>query len=164
MNPAFKHIASLSLVLTALFLLPVMSCKKKEPLDPKPEITFKSLSTLPDSSVLVLGFTDGDGDIGLTQSDTAGDFRYNCFIDIYRQTNGVWEKQEFWIPYYYRIPMLKKTAKEKPLEGDIVLELLDFPPDLATLGRDTLKAVIYIKDRAQNKSNEVESEVFYTLD
>lgn len=150
------------LVLSAVFFLPLHSCKKKSTLDPKPVITFKSLSTETDSSVLVLGFTDGDGDIGLSQSDTAGDFRYNCFIDIFRQNNGVWEKQEFWIPYYYRIPMLKKTSKEKPLEGDIVLELLDFPPDLATPGPDTMKAVIYIKDRAQNKSNEVESDLFYT--
>jgi hypothetical protein len=42
-----------------------------------------------------------------------------------------------------------------------VIELLDFPPDLATPEIDTLKAVIFIKDRAQNKSNEVESDVFY---
>ncbi len=146
-----------------ILLIPfAFACKKKNNLDPKPKITFKSLSTQPDSSVLVLGFTDGDGDIGLGQSDTAGDFRYNCYMDIYRQTDGAWVKQEFWIPYYYRIPVLKKSEKEKPLEGDIVLELLDFPPDLATAGPDTLKAVIYIKDRAQNKSNEVESEIFYT--
>jgi hypothetical protein len=143
------------------FSILVFSCSSDSNLDPKPKIVFKSLTTEPDSSFLILGFTDGDGDIGLSQNDTAGEFRYNCFIDIYRQTNGQWVKQEFWIPYYYRVPVLKKTKKDKPLEGDIVIELLDFPPDLATPDIDTLKAVIFIKDRAQNKSNEVESDVFY---
>lgn len=153
-------LASISgLLVVALFLL--FACSTNTNLDPKPKITFKSLTTEPDSSFLILGFTDGDGDIGLSQNDTAGEFRYNCFIDIYRQTNGQWVKQEFWIPYYYRVPVLKKTKKDKPLEGDIVIELLDFPPDLATPDIDTLKAVIFIKDRAQNKSNEVESDVFY---
>jgi|688.fasta_scaffold27922_6 hypothetical protein len=162
-NQTINRSSGISLAggLIFLFSIGLFSCSSDSNLDPKPKIVFKSLTTEPDSSFLILGFTDGDGDIGLSQNDTAGEFRYNCFIDIYRQTNGQWVKQEFWIPYYYRVPVLKKTKKDKPLEGDIVIELLDFPPDLATPEIDTLKAVIFIKDRAQNKSNEVESDVFY---
>jgi hypothetical protein len=158
--------AILSRVFACLLILclgiELSSCRKTSNEDPKPTITFKSLSTEADSAVLILGFKDGDGDIGLSQQDTAGEFRYNCFIDIYRQTNGVWVKQEFFIPFNYRIPVLKKTEKAKPLEGDIVVELIDFPPDLGTFGPDTMKAEIYIKDKALNKSNAVESDLFYT--
>lgn len=147
------------LPLTGIFLT---ACRKDRTFSEIPSIEFRNLSIGGDSSKLVLFFTDGDGDIGLAQFDTAGTYRFNCFVDVYRKTGNEWIKQDFIIPYYYRIPVLKKSSKNKPLEGDIHIDLLDFPPDLGTPEKDTLKASIYILDRALNKSNVVESPEFIT--
>ena len=159
-----RKIASLIfLAIVAMSFLGVSSgCKKQAPANPVPVISLVDLKIQGDSSKVILYFKDGDGDIGLSQSDTAGEFRYNCFVDIYHKVSGKWVKQDFFIPYYYRIPILKKAQKEKPLEGEMHINLLDFPPDLGTPDPDTLKISVYIKDRALNKSNEVESDLFTT--
>ena len=46
------------------------SCLKVEVLPDEPQITFETLQTYQDSAVLVIGFQDGDGDVGLDQGDT----------------------------------------------------------------------------------------------
>ncbi|MEY4110727.1 MAG: hypothetical protein RLZZ46_1082 [Bacteroidota bacterium] len=155
-----KSILNISFILFASLVL-FSSCKPQETGSPLPVITFKSLVFAADTASLQLSFIDGDGDIGLTQNDTAGDFRYNCFVDLYKKTGSDWIKQEFILPYYYRIPVLNRGNK-KILEGDIRLTLYDFPPDLGTPGVDTLKASVYIKDKALNASNTVFSQEFYS--
>jgi hypothetical protein len=142
-------------------LMLVFGCKPNEVGSPVPAITFKSLTFGADTASLQLSFIDGDGDIGLTQADTSADFKFNCFVDVYRKTGGQWVKQDFILPYYYRLPVLNKGNK-KILEGDIRLTLYDFPPDLGTPGIDTLKASVFIKDKALNISNTVFSQEFTT--
>lgn len=151
--------ASLYISFFAAVLILVSACKPNEVGSPVPSISFKSLTFGTDSASLLLSFVDGDGDIGLTQSDTSADFKFNCFVDVYRKESGQWVKQDFILPYYYRLPMLNKGEK-KILEGEIRLTLFDFPPDLGTPGVDTLKASVYIKDRALNSSNTVFSQEF----
>lgn len=153
---------TLLLILFTSTGLLLSACRKEAAFSVIPSIEFRSLSIGGDSSKLILFFTDGDGDIGLAQFDTAGAFRFNCFVDVFRKTGNEWIKQDFIIPYYYRIPVLKKSSKNKPLEGDIHIDLLDFPPDLGTPEKDTLKISVYILDRAMNKSNVVESSEFIT--
>jgi hypothetical protein len=155
---------NLLFIIAPLLVMTVLlgSCLKKETFPPEPSIKIKRLVTHPDSAKLVLSFQDGDGDIGLGQSDTAGDFRYNCFIDVYWKRNNNWELIEFFIPYYYRIPILSRN-RERAIQGDIIIDLIDFPPDLGTTGTDTLKISVFIKDKALNKSNVVESDPFIVV-
>lgn len=135
------------------------ACKPNEVGTPIPSIAFKSLALGTDSASLLISFIDGDGDIGLSQSDTTADYKFNCFVDVYLKRAGQWEMQVFPLPYYYRLPILNKGDK-KILDGEIRLTLFDFPPDLGTPGIDTMKVSIYIKDRALHSSNTVFSQEF----
>jgi hypothetical protein len=144
-----------------LSLILLQSCKPDEVGSPVPVITFKSLTFGADTASLQISFIDGDGDIGLSQADTSENFKYNCYVDVYKKENGQWQRQDFILPYYYRLPVLNKGDK-KIVEGDIRITLFDFPPDLGTPGIDTLKASVFIKDRALHSSNIVESQEFYS--
>ena len=58
-----------------LFLYILFSgCLKSEEFPPEPTLTFTSLSIRPDSALVEFAFSDGDGNFGLSGSDTTGIF------------------------------------------------------------------------------------------
>ncbi|MGK7395357.1 MAG: hypothetical protein ACNS62_12340 [Candidatus Cyclobacteriaceae bacterium M3_2C_046] len=95
---------------------------------------------------------------------------FNFFVDLYTIEDGVpvffdFRKPPFEvIGFYGRIPYLKEgeTDDDRPLEGTIRYRMQS-AAWLNTFSLDSLQLNVYIKDRALNKSNVVESPVFTLL-
>lgn len=119
-----------------------------------PEIEFKEFEQYTDSAKLVISFIDCDGDIGLTQSDTSGDYKYNLYLEYFELQNGVWTHLEPIEPFYYRIPMLKKDSKEEVLQGDIEVMITPYYYNRFS-NFDTLRYEVKLVDRSLNESNVV---------
>lgn len=169
-------------IIWPLIVLPVLSvslvsCHKEPEFPKEPVIKYVDLQKIPtsegidDKGILKISFTDGDGDIGLAQSDTTPPYDknsmyyYNFIIKYFEKQKGVF-KEIVVSTYNYqtglfdtlsfnsRIPILNASGDEKPLEGDIELEL--FINNYASK-YDTIQFKMYIIDRALHKSNEVSS-------
>ena len=90
----FKY-TKITLVLS-FFTLGLASCLKPESFPNEPSIEFVDFTALGDSGRLTFNFTDGDGDIGLSQTqlsppfDTSSYFYYNLYIHYYEKMNGGW--------------------------------------------------------------------------
>ena len=101
-----------------------------------------------DSILLKFSFTDGDGDIGLTQTDTSQDI---LIKDI--RTGA-----PFFAPleYKYRMPYVTPDGVNKSISGDIEITIPNTycRPGLPV---DTLTYSIQIKDRAGHWSNTVQT-------
>ncbi len=135
----------------------VISCKKKDKFPPEPEISYKSFEKFgADSAHLIISFTDGDGDIGLTQSDTTEPYLFNFFTRYYYKVKGVFVEKILPIPLNFRVPILNSSKKSKSLEGEILITFLK-PYYFPTI-KDTIQYEIFIKDRALNESNRVRTD------
>jgi hypothetical protein len=148
--------------LIAIFLF--YGCGKEEKYPIEPIIIFKSVSPYNNSNFkLVLGFTDGDGDIGLERGDTTGVFAsgskyfYNCFISFYRKNGDVFDTLDFIPPFYYRIPVITPKERNKNVKGDIEINVQGY---LVSGLADTMIVDVYIADRALHESNKVTSTEF----
>jgi hypothetical protein len=142
---------------------------KKEEFPVEPFITFNGFVKINDGSgidnrgVLQIGYTDGDGDIGLTQNDTLPPYDYNLFMKYFEKQNGVFK--EVYITYFNdytqkldtlvmnaRIPVLTPAGRNKSIKGiiqdTIFINNYDSP-------YDTVRFEVYIKDRALHESNTV---------
>lgn len=132
----------------------------------EPVVEFKEFKKIPTSDgkdekgVLVLKFTDGDGDIGLDQGDTlpphdpSSIYYYNFFTRYYEKQNGEFVEVELGTPNYFRIPVLTPVGQNKSLEGEIEVELYINNP---FSDYDTIKFDAWIVDQALHESNTVET-------
>jgi hypothetical protein len=149
-----------------LAVLALQGCIKRETFPVEPAITYKSFTqfqnanpNLPDSASLVISFTDGDGDIGLDDSDsnppfnTGSDYYHNLFLGYEELRQGVWTPVSLALPLRYRIPRITPTGQNKALEGEIAVAL-SWPiiPDQAI---DTVRFTVRLVDRALRESNQV---------
>jgi hypothetical protein len=137
---------SLLLMLGLLWL--VLSCEKNEDpktFNPTPAITLESITpsdrivAYQDSVVLVLGYEDGDGDLGENNDSTQ-----NLFIQDSRLDK----------PYSFRIKMLAPQGAQVPIKGRLRVVL----PSVGLIKADTTEQAtfaIHIMDRNKNKSNTV---------
>lgn len=143
----------------AVFGLLLPACLKVEEFPPEPAITFKSFEVFAnDSASLVIGFTDGDGDIGLGPNDTAAPYDANLFLEYFEREDGVWSNIDLGgSPYIgYRIPNISPTGQNPTLEGEIAIALKPF--SLMHAGdADTIKYGLSMRDRALHTSNTVET-------
>lgn len=158
------------IILLSLAALLTYSCKKYEEYPPEPTLEYLDFIILRDNmgidqrGVLRLGFTDGNGDIGLYDYDTLAPYDYNLFIKYFELQNGVF-KEVFQITpvpvndsvtlydtatFNGRIPILTPAGKNKAIRGEIDDTLFINNP-LSSF--DTIKFEAYIIDRALNKSN-----------
>jgi len=159
--------------LLLFYSLHFLGCLNLESFPNEPQIAFKSFSINADGSgaKLQISFTDGDGDFGLNQEDTAGVFadctnRYNVFCDYYEKQNGNWLKINLdpcldpnIIPFYYRAPVAVPEGQYKAQKGIITL---DIKPIYYLPGNfDTCKFKVHVIDRALNQSNEIETTSFF---
>lgn len=127
------------------------SCRKIQQFPPEPEIEYVDfLQFGTDSAQLVVSFTDGDGDIGLRDGDTTGDFAYNLFLTYYEMQDGAWIEPELATPFWYRIPVLRESSSEKALQGEINVDLSPF---YSRPGADSIRYDVVLRDRALNNSN-----------
>lgn len=141
------------------------SCLKREAFPVEPVIGMKSVEMTGDSTLITITFTDGDGDIGLAESDTfppfdaASTYYFNLFFDPQRKVNGTWTDVN--LPYYYRVAPITPTGQDKSLNGEIAwaLRLQFFPLPPLSHG-DTVRFNIRLVDRALHVSNTVTTEAF----
>lgn len=142
------------------FLL--QNCRKPEEFPPVPHIEFVSFTKIPTANgidnkgLLTIFFTDGDGDMGLSESDTLSpfdpesEFHYNFFIHYFEKKNGTFEKIDLPFTLNSRIPILNTSKNNRPLKGEIEIEL--FINNILS-PYDTIRFECQICDRALNKSN-----------
>lgn len=147
----------------------LMSCEKPQDYSSIPEIEFIStaLSQNVDQNItkatIRFSFIDGDGDLGLEQSDTTGLFApdqayyYNLKFDFYEKKNGTLTLSPR--KDYFRFQNISKTQTEnKVLKGDMEVTI-NFENSQTV--HDTSIFRFYIYDRALNQSNVIETHEIY---
>ncbi len=135
------------LVLAVLFA----TCTNPPDFSDVPAIEFVSVNkTLirehADSVNLVFSFKDGDGDLGVNQTDTST----NTFITDLRSG-----KKPF--TYTYRLPYISSKGSIKAISGQVSINI----PGVTCVPGKTIDTVLYriqIMDRAGHYSNIIESE------
>lgn len=165
------------LIISLLMLLSACQKKLEYPIEPK--ITYEGLgyvmdadSTLTGEVVVSIGYTDGDGDLGLDDADTLSPFGpndphyYNLIID-YLKWNGStfvetplfnWNQQTQsydTVSFNARFKRLVFNDEETSISGTIDYKMMVFNP-LAP--NDTIKFKIKILDRALHESNSIETD------
>jgi hypothetical protein len=122
-----------------------------------------------DSINISLNFKDGDGDLGLDQSDLVPpyyvngkktDYYNNFFIDMYVLKHKKWSKIIFDhnLNFNSQFQRFQKGDKKSPLKGTMYynFSIDNSVPETFNFGcKDTLMFEVYILDRALNKSNTV---------
>ncbi|MFT5185677.1 MAG: hypothetical protein ACI84C_002825 [Flavobacteriales bacterium] len=159
-------------VIGLLMICAVFSaCLPKAEYPPEPEIKFVSfLESSDNTAELTISFIDGDGDIGLEQSDTTGvfcsdscEFHWNLFCEYYELQDGEWVHlfidwtDQTAIPFYYRVPNVTPTGQNPALVGEIALDLNDY---YLFSDYDTARFEVKLVDRALNQSNIVVTKTF----
>lgn len=169
-------------VILLCFLFLMVSCQEKVEYPVEPKITYEGLaylmdadSTLTGEVILSIGYTDGDGDLGLDDADTLYPFGptdpryYNLIIDYLR-----WDGSQFvetpllsWnqltqhydtISFNARFKRLVFNDEVKPISGTIEYKMTVFNP---LSPNDTIKLRAHLIDRALHESNTVETEKIY---
>lgn len=107
---------------------------------------------------LELEFTDGDGDVGLLQPDSAGvadTLKFNFFTRLYDLNNGVFEEIEGDEGHQnFRIPYIRREGQNKTLKGEISIEF-----EYKLIEHDTIFYTFYMMDRSFNRSNTDTSDI-----
>ncbi|MDB4533586.1 hypothetical protein N9242_01850 [Vicingaceae bacterium] len=161
--------SKIAILLTFLFFI---GCKKEDATPVAPVIKFVEANVASNnaSAVVKIEFLDKNGDLGLKQEENSGEQKYNVFVDYYEKIDGEWilkspivtPRQDITSPsgWVYdttntnvRIPFLENDA-QRALQGEVKLDLLlDGLSFFESLGADTFKYDIYIKDRSLRSSN-----------
>ena len=173
-----KSHTKIVLFLFSLGLLLFSTCSKFEefPIEPVIEynnflLEFNESTGITERGVLMISYTDGDGDLGLGANDTfppfnyGSEYYYNMIIDYYELQNGKWELIPLIFPdpetgendtltFSVRIPNLTPLTGNQSIKGIIQDTVFIYNP-LSEF--DTIKFSVYIIDRALHKSNTVET-------
>ena len=167
-----------------LFLSMVMaSCQKPVEYPIEPKIAYEGFtylinedSTFTGEGIVSFSYTDGDGDLGLDDSDTLPPFGfhdahyYNMVIDYMKCVNGEFVKTPLlsWNPqtqsydtvtFNARFRRLRDTDEPKAISGKMDYQITvqnPLSPD------DTIKFEIRILDRALHESNVIQTDAIYT--
>jgi hypothetical protein len=151
-----KHL--LWLAVSALLLLSACLNAPEYPIEPHIEFLRMSKGFMKqdqfntDSVLLVVGFTDGDGDIG------RDDGTFDLFIT---------DTRDSFMPPAYRLPRVPEQGIGNGISGEIsfvVYTTCCFFPDgqdpctvNPSYPTDTLRYLIYLRDRAGHQSNVIET-------
>jgi hypothetical protein len=153
-----------------LLIAVMSSCFKKETYPIEPIITYDSFSVTGDEASLIFNFTDGDGDIGLLDSDTIApyniesEFHYNLLINYFEKDDALgWVQgknlDDSPTVFQYRIKPIITKGKTKGIKGKIDVDMGTVFYNPLSNQNDTIKYEIQLIDKALNKSNSIESEV-----
>ncbi len=157
-----KNIAFIICLAVSIFT-GLTGCTKKESFSDIPQIDFISFINVYDAGqfakfgILTISYQDGNGDIGLSESDTLspyqknGSYYYNFVITYYEKQKGIFKQIDLDIPFSARIPPLIPDDPNKAIKGTITDTLVLNPHP----AYDTIKFGVFIYDRALNKSNVV---------
>ena len=179
------------LILVGLLFLvmAVISCQKPEdyPIEPKIEYQgftylFNADSTFSGEGVVSFSYTDGDGDLGLDDTDTIPPFGftdahyYNLVIDYLKCVNGEFVKTPLLSPHVpshpadtlvlfdtvtfnARFKRLRDNEEPKAISGTMEYKLTVQNP---LSPNDTVKFEIRILDRALHESNAIQTDPIFT--
>ena len=173
-----------------LFLaLAVCSCQKPVEYPIEPKIAYEGFtylinadSTFSGEGIVAFSYTDGDGDLGLDDSDTLPPFGfhdahyYNMVIDYLKCVNGEFIKTPLLSPHVptspadtlvlydtvtfnARFKRLRDSEEPRAISGTMEYKLTvqnPFSPN------DTVKFEIHILDRALHESNVIQTDPIYT--
>jgi hypothetical protein len=171
-----------------LMVLIVTACQKTVEYPIEPKITYESFtylfnadSTFSGQGILSFSYTDGDGDLGLDDSDTIAPFGlndahyYNMIIDYMKSVNGEFVKVPLLSPHVAidsadtqlydtvsfnaRFHRLRDSEEPKAISGTMEYTLTVQNP---LSPNDTIKFEIHILDRALHESNVIQTEPIYT--
>ena len=147
-------------------VLTLSACQEELDFPEEPQLTYQGFqylmdadSTLTGEGILTIGYTDGDGDLGLDDADTLapfglGDpFYYNLLVDYYR-----WDGSQFvadTVHFNARFKRLIAGEEPKPIQGTIDYRMTLQNP---LHPNDTVQLQIRIVDRALHVSNTVVTE------
>lgn len=159
----------LNTVKYAILLLLLTGCRKITNYPDTPQISFISVVCVDSTDVLdnpvkrvtaTFHLIDGDGNVGLKNSDTTGPYHkdsiyyYNLFLQEFKKENGTFTE----IPApgglkRYRIPDLTPTGQNKTLVADISVTI-EYPySDSDPLPFKEFLYKFYLVDRSLNISN-----------
>lgn len=143
--------------------VPFFGCRNQEKYSIIPYIEFVSLEKIDNGTghdsqaELTLYFHDGDGDVGLDETDknpvfaVDSPYYYNLFIDFYEKQHGEWVKLEFPTPLHARVPHLSNDVPES-IEGKLsIVTYINNPMS----PYDTVQLSCYLVDRALHHSDTV---------
>lgn len=167
-----------------LFLaLAVLSCQKPVEYPIEPKIAYEGFAYLfnPDSTfsgegVISFSYTDGDGDLGLDDTDTLSPFGfndahyYNMLIDYLKCVNGEFVKTPLlsWnaqtqcydtVTFNARFKRLRDSEEPRAISGTMDYTL---PVQNPFSPNDTIKFEIRILDRALHESNVIQTDPIFT--
>ncbi|NOZ35213.1 MAG: hypothetical protein GXO80_07940 [Chlorobi bacterium] len=156
----------ISLLIAFLSILTACPTPKQYPSEP--QIQFEQVQ-LKDSVDLLgntnkvyrlkFGLIDGDGDIGLTESDTSGiyspDSLYSndLFTTLYEIVNGDTLKIDSSKQRNFRVPYVQPQGQNKTLIADLFININFSYNGDGKLAYDSIYFDFYIVDRKLNKSN-----------
>lgn len=151
-------------LLVGIIVLGLTSCLKQVEYPNRPDIEFQGVFLNPaaTSDVDSLGFvkfsfTDGDGDLGLNDQDSTGqfalgeDYYYNLFIRYFEKQNGNYVEVIPPQPFHVRFERLSAVGGNGALEGEMDVRFYTDPTSLF----DTVKYEMYIVDRSLQHSDTI---------
>ncbi|MDR2083956.1 MAG: hypothetical protein LBP67_03065 [Bacteroidales bacterium] len=156
-------------IFCVLIILLLQSCNGREQYPIEPQITFNSYKLINENDVtvkcvLIIDFTDGDGDIGLEQGDTLPPYippyNNNLFVDYFEMQNGIltqvhsMDSSATIVNFNSRLPVLTPSGVNKNIKGTIY-DTINFINTFTEY--DTIMFSIYMVDRELHSSNVVES-------
>ncbi len=170
-------------IVVAASLLLFCACRKRVEYPIEPQISYRGFQYIIDEDssftgegILSLGYTDGDGDLGLDESDSLFPFGandahyYNLIIEYQKYRHGDFISMPLlsWnaatqsydtISFNARFRRLLDTDESKPISGTIAYKI---PIQNPTSQGDTLRFAVKILDRALHESNTITTETLYT--
>ena len=153
-------------VLLLLVAVGLSSCLKNADFPNRPDVEFIGLyfnpnatSVLDSLGMISFRFTDGDGNLGLDESDSDGVFAlgepyyYNLFIRYFEKRNGEYEEFVTDPPLHARFNRLESAGVGNALEGrmDVRIDARPGSP------YDTVRYEIFIVDRDLQHSDTIVS-------
>lgn len=148
-----------------LLLLLLAGCRPESEYPDEPVIEFKSFEVTGDEGVLIIGFTDGDGDIGLKESDiyppfdTSSFYFNNIFLNYEEKVNGAWvagtDINGDPIVFAFRVPYVTPEGQNKALKGEIKVRISPIFYNPNSVNSDTVRFKVKLYDRTLHESNEI---------
>ena len=143
-------------ILAFAVLAGLSSCIQFQNYPIEPHIKFVSFTKIPttsgvdDKGTLLFSFTDGDGDLGLddTQTDppydTASIYYYNIFIRYYEKQNGEYNEVVLTPSNNGRYPNLTPDGSKKGIQGNKIAVDGEFYPSEMAKAKEVLPGIEWV--------------------
>ena len=148
-------------IMVIAFALVAAGCRREPKYSEVPHIEFVSLEKVDNGTghdsqaELTVYFQDGDGDIGLDETDknpvfaVDSPYYYNFFINLYEKQHGEWVLLDLPTPLHARVPHLSNSVPES-IEGKLtILTFINNPYS----PYDTVRLTCWLVDRALHHSD-----------